>query len=75
MIDRYAFFESGLESIEFPSTLEVIEDSAFSICSSLHSVKFSEGIKKIDNYVFFKCGFESITFPPTVEMISYGAFS
>ena len=45
MIDRYAFFESGLESIEFPSTLEVIEDSAFSTCLSLRSVEFSEGIK------------------------------
>ena len=70
MIDRYAFFESGLESIEFPPTLEIIEDSAFSTCSSLRSVEFSEGIKRIDNHAFFRCGFESVTFPPNVEMVS-----
>lgn len=69
MIDQYAFFESGVESIEFPSTLEVIEDSAFSTCVDLQYVKFPESIKQIETYSFFGCGLRDLTVPDTIKII------
>ena len=75
MIDQYAFSESSLESIEFPSTLEVIEDSAFLGCKDLRCANFPEGIRKIELYAFFNCGLRSITLPHTLETISRDVLS
>ena len=76
-IDRYTVTKIGwsafngyseLKSVKLPSTLEVIE-TAFSNCTSLETIEFPEGIKKI--YGFNYCSsLKTLEIPASVEDIS-----
>ena len=53
-----------------PTSVEVIESSAFYGCINLKKVELNKGIKKIDKRVFEDCAkLESINIPETVEQI------
>lgn len=39
------FFDSGLESVEFPASLRVVSQAAFARCKNLKTVKFSDGLE------------------------------
>ena len=80
-IGENAFKESGLQSIEIPTSVEAIEDGAFGDCTALTTVTFEKGsqLKTI------KGGFEvgafqncisltSIEIPASVETIERSAF-
>lgn len=44
-ISLFAFFQTGLESVEFPDSLRTIAQGAFAKCRNLRSVKFCEGLE------------------------------
>ena len=69
------FAQSGLTSIEIPSTVTSIGDSAFRYCSSLTTVTFQEGsqLTSIGGWTFAFSGLASIEIPSTV--ISIGDFA
>lgn len=76
-IDRYTVTKIGwsafngyseLKSVKLPSTLEVIE-TAFSNCTSLETIEFSEGIKKIHGFNYCS-SLKTLEIPASVEDIS-----
>lgn len=54
-IGNYAFCNSGLSSIDFPSSITSIGDGAFAICNSLTSVELTQNIETIGIGVFKDC--------------------
>ena len=64
----------GLCSISMPSTQQ-IDDSAFSGCSALTSVIFSNNLNSLGNDAFTNCSsIKSITLPQNVSYIGLGCF-
>ena len=73
--------ERGLYSNDFvelnlPSTLEVIESSAFAYCQQLKVLKFPKGIKRIGYNAFYYCGeLEEVYFnPDNIEEVNKSIF-
>lgn len=68
-------FNSTLEEVTLPPTLDEIEDSAFFKCSSLTEITIPEGVTKIGQIAFNGCSqLTSITIPGTIEVMTM-AFS
>jgi hypothetical protein len=63
--------------VDFPATLESIENYAFYKCESLTAITFAEGyvLKTIGNNAFEETGLTSVDFPATLESIGEFAFS
>lgn len=60
-------FNSTLEEVTLPPTLDEIEDSAFFKCSSLTEITIPEGVTKIGQAAFYGCSqLTSITIPSTI---------
>lgn len=85
-IDRLAFSKSGLESVEFPSSLRKIAQVVFAECRNLKKVKFNDGLEVLGTDecvagyimytgVFYKSALENIELPSTLKKIKSGAFS
>ena len=75
-IEEDAFGGSGILEIDIPSSVEVIDQTAFSSCLKLKKVTFHEGLKIISSEAFSSCeSLESLTIPASVELIDDGAFS
>ncbi len=75
-IEGYAFSGSDITSVTIPASVKRIGDDAFSYCSSLKTVNFSEGIEDIGNYAFqYDTALESVSLPTTVKKIGAGAFA
>ena len=65
-IDRYALYNSGFESIEFPNGVTSIGNSAIRNCTKLTSVKFGNGTVTFGKNVFRGCTqLNTITFDGT----------
>lgn len=61
-------FNSTLEEVTLPPTLDEIEDSAFFKCSSLTEITIPEGVTKIGTNAFYGCSqLTSITIPSTIK--------
>lgn len=61
-------FNSTLEEVTLPPTLDEIEDSAFFKCSSLTEITIPEGVTKIGTNAFYGCSqLTSITTPSTIK--------
>ena len=73
-IGKHAFWDSSIEIITIPSTVEKIGLSAFSRCKNLKTVTLNEGLKEIGGTAFQGTSIESITIPSTVEKIESLAF-
>lgn len=72
-IGDYVFMNSGLTSIDLPSTVTSIGMSAFEECTELLSIDLS-GVKNIGDYAFYDCAsLESVTISNPV--IGDGAFT
>lgn len=54
-IDAFAFSRTGLSSVVIPQNVIEVENSAFSECLKLESVKFNDFTEKIGNKVFYGC--------------------
>lgn len=63
-------------SFDANSQLEMIDNSAFSYCSSLLSIMLPESLKKINEYAFSNCyQLGKILIPHSIEKIGHFAFS
>lgn len=79
-IERFAFNNSHLETIEIPSGIQTIGSHAFSSCSELKHLKFEEGIKIIgspgNGSIISDCGnLDIIEIPESVVYIKDDALS
>ena len=54
-IGRYAFWESGLQEICLPKSIEILEEGTFSGCSELQSVTWNCTCDVIPNFCFAAC--------------------
>ncbi len=68
-IARCAFEDNTvIETVFIPSSVEIINDDAFSGCSSLKNVTISEGVKHFGYRIFENCSsLESVKIPSTFE--------
>ena len=60
---------SNLEKINFPNSIQIIEDAAFSFCKSLKHIELNEGLKRICIDAFYSCDLEELYIPSTVNYI------
>jgi len=74
-IGNYAFYGSGLVSIEIPNSVTSIGDAAFFKCLKLESVKLSSSLKIINQDTFCNCPkLSKIIIPKSVITIDQAAF-
>ena len=78
VIEKEAFGScKGLETIDFPNTLQAIKDSSFSDCEKLSSVSFGK-IEEIGDSAFSNCSqlvlTEQKNLPDTLKSIGESAF-
>lgn len=64
----------NVEKILCPSTLVSIETFAFAHNSSLRSVSFNQGLKRIARQAFVDCNITDISLPDSLEEINYCSF-
>ncbi|MBQ7345597.1 MAG: leucine-rich repeat protein, partial [Oscillospiraceae bacterium] len=70
-----SIYESVLETVELPTTLQTIGESAFRKCSALMNIQLPEGLTSIGAYGFYGCSaLEEITFPSALSQISAHCF-
>lgn len=62
-----------IESIILPSSLKIIEDSAFEYCK-IEFIKIPDGTTTIGNSAFLGCNLKSIIIPNNVEIIGYNFY-
>ena len=75
-IGKYAFYGSGLQTIELPSTLKVIGNNAFGNCSRFTgTLELPDGLITIDSNAFNKTPISGdLVIPDSVETIGQNAF-
>ena len=73
-IDNGAFSSSNVQAITFPSTLKVIENSAFSYSLDLQTVSFNEGLESIGDSAFKNTALTRVDIPSSVKSIGSSAF-
>lgn len=80
-IEPRVFSCCDIESVEFPDSLRIVGEGAFSHCDKLKSIKFGNGIEKIgsqndDEGCFFAycTELEEIEFPPSLKYLGQNAF-
>ncbi len=74
-LGSYAFYGCNLVYVRIPSTLTVIESSAFAYNKQLQKVDFVEGLQTIKSSAFEHCtGLTSLQFPTTLHTIENSAF-
>ena len=73
-IGAYAFFQSGLEEIQFPAALTTIGDYAFNGCENLKEVSIPANVT-VGEYLFGNCyGLEKATVACQITNMSKGMF-
>lgn len=74
-IGNMAFFNSAIQEIVFPSTLEQLEENIFYYCDNLKKADLSQTkITVIPESTFVYAGIEEVLLPPTVTEIGAQAF-
>lgn len=68
-----AFYENELTSVKIPSSVEVIDELAFSK-NLIEKVEFEEGIKKVSKSAFANNYIKELTLPNSMEEIGISAF-
>ena len=69
-----AFACKQLVTVDLPSTVEVIDNSAFFAASNLSQVNFNEGLKKIGKSAFYNTALTRVQIPASVDTIGGTAF-
>lgn len=69
------FNQTGLKSIQFPSTLQKIDDNAFWRGQIAGDVHIPESVTVIGKNAFNKCPITSINLPEGLQVLGGGAFS
>lgn len=69
------FYQSGIESITLPDSVELLDQYLFYNCKSLKTVNFGKNLKTIAMCVFSECtALESMVIPDTVTSLGSSAF-
>ena len=72
--DTIVLIPSGIESIDIPAAVTVINNGAFSYCSNLKKVTIPESVTSIGDFAFENCSsLESVVIPNSVTSI--GSFT
>ncbi|OHT11363.1 hypothetical protein TRFO_19254 [Tritrichomonas foetus] len=74
-IKKYSFAYSGLESFDFPESVEKIDEGAFDGCKLLETVNFNQNLNKIGQFAFRFTKINNVFIPKSVIEIGKGAFS
>lgn len=75
-IGSYAFFESGIEKITIPGSVEIIEYNVFRDCFSLTEAAIGNGVKEIEPSAFYGCtDLTEFVVPESVTRIGNMAFA
>ena len=74
-IEEFAFSETDIKEIKFPSTLEMIGAHAFFNCKSLKDVVIPGNVRSVGFSAFTASGVERVVVENGVEEIGSGAFS
>ena len=76
-IGSYAFYYSGIKSIEIPNKVTNIDYNAFQNCSNLKSINFEDNslLSSIGQSAFSGVGLSSIIIPSSVTSIGSGVFN
>lgn len=69
------FNQTGLKSIQFPSTLQKIDDNAFWRGQIAGDVHIPESVTVIGKNAFNKCPITSVNLPEGLQVLGEGAFS
>ena len=70
-IERQAFYNTGIQSITIPASVETIGYRSFCACMSLATVTIPEGVKTLESQAFTSGVLESIELPSTITTL-YG---
>ncbi len=74
-IGEFAFFETAIDVVVFPDSLDSISDCAFSYSEIVYA-HFNYGLTKIGDFAFLGCNsLEGVDFPATLKHIGCEAFS
>lgn len=75
-IGKWAFAKSGVQTVAFSDTVQIIEANAFSGCSRLQSVTLPDGLRTIGEDAFNGCvHLNSVTLGRNLQVIGADAFS
>ena len=75
-IGKWAFAKSGVQTVAFSDTVQIIEANAFSGCSRLQSVTLPDGLRTIGEDAFNGCvHLNSVTLGRNLQVIGAYAFS
>ena len=72
-ISQYAFYYSGIQSVEIPNTVESIGRYAFYECS-IGSLSIPNGVKEIGEQAFYYNNLTSVEIPESLTNIGRSAF-
>jgi len=72
-IGALSFYESGVQNVTLPSSLETIRHELFSL-TSIESIEIPASVKTIEHNAFNESDLKSITFAEGLESIGYRAF-
>ena len=72
---KYAYYQTNLQTLLLPETLILIDDYAFANCIGLTSITIPNNVTNIGMYAFCGClSLTSITIPEGIETL-YGTFT
>ena len=77
VIGDYAFYRShwlSFREIEIPASVHEIGAYAFSYCSQITDIVFSEGLESIGEKAFYLCDFTKIRLPESCRIVGREAF-
>ena len=75
-VERYLFYESGIEAIDIPNSVTEVQEGAFYLCRSLESVVFTNSESAISNETFYGCTqLRNVVIPEGINIIGPDAFS
>ena len=81
-LEEGCFSKTGLESVEFPASLRIISQGSFSLCESLKTARFADGLEVlgtdecVSNGGAFQCSvLESVRLPSTLKRIECSTFA
>ena len=74
-ISAYAFFNTGIEELELPSTVTDIEPYAFSMCQKLSQIRLGGGLEVIGDHAFAKTNVQQAWLPASLRRLGEYAFA
>ncbi len=74
VIDEYAFFQAGIETLVLSDGVTEIRESAFGENYGLMEVRWSESLRSIGEFSFGACGLSSLRLPEGLIIIGTYAF-